>query len=212
MACGWSMKSDDETTPITGAISKRTHHSMTAVDQLRLFVHRADELRQTRLVRTSGLNCDFSFHFDQKSFAYTFPLIDEDDLRSFLLTFRQFVMPGEPVFIRRVHNIACQHITSDELRAAMRGAGKAWSGTLRSCGFALNIHGRAITPEHVLDLYINGHYFHTDEQKRAELNGYGMPDRLLVKTQLLNFLVRATMAIVHTRHILRAALCDGAVS
>jgi hypothetical protein len=74
---------------------------MTAVDQLGLFVHRADELGHTRLVRTSGLSGDFSFHFDQKTFAYKFPLVDEDHLRSFLLTFRQFVMQKEPVFIRR---------------------------------------------------------------------------------------------------------------
>lgn len=185
---------------------------MTPVDQLGLFVCRADELRQTRLVRISGLSGDFSLHFDQKSFAYKFPLVDENDLRSFLLTFRQFVMHKEPVFIRRVHSIAHQHITSDELRAAIREAVQTWSEVLKSCGFALSIHGRAITPEYVLDLYINGHYFHNDEQKRAELNSYGVPDILLVRTQFLNFLVDATMAIAHTRHILRAGLHDGVVS
>jgi hypothetical protein len=186
---------------------------MTPRDQLGVFVHRADELGRTRLVRTSGLSGDFSFHFEaSKGFAYKFPYVDEDDLRSFLLTFRQFVMEKEPVFIRRVHNVAVKHITSDELSEAAREAARGWRDILRSSGITLNIYGRAITPEYVLDLWINGHYFHNDEQKRTELLSYGMPNILLVRNQFLNFLVDATMAIAHTRNILRAALHDGAVS
>jgi hypothetical protein len=46
----------------------------------------------------------------------------------------------------------------------------------------------------------------------AELSSYGMPDILLVKNQFINFLVDATMVVAHTRHILRAALHDEAVS
>lgn len=184
---------------------------MTVTDQLGLFVYRADELRQTRLVRTSGLNGDFSIHCDQRGLVYKFPLVDEDDLRSFLLTFRQFLMQKEPVFIRRVLKVASKHIANARLQAAIGEAASAWKRTLTSCGFSLTIHGHAITPEYVLDLFINGHYFHNDSQKSAELKSYGVPDILLVRNQFLNFLVAATMVIIRTRHILHAALRDGVV-
>ncbi len=184
---------------------------MVTRDQLELFVYRADELRHTRLVRTSSLRGDFSFHFNQKTAAYKFPVVDEDDLRSFLLTFRQFVMKQEPVFIRNIYALAHQHITAERLRAAVDEAARSWRDTLKSCGFALEIRGRRVTPEHALDLFINGHYFHNDEEKRAELLKYGIPDVFLVRNQFLNFLVDATMNIAYTSNVIRAALQDGTV-
>ena len=121
-------------------------------------------------------------------------------------------MNDEPVFVRRIFNLAQRHIQSDELRSRSAENANIWKGILKSCGLKLVIHNQAITPEYALDLYINGQYFHNDERKRAELQRFRMPETLLVKSQFIAFLAEATMVIARVRWILRAALHDGAVS
>lgn len=185
---------------------------MTVVEQFGLFVERADELGRTAIVRKSGLDAGFNLHFDQTGGRYSFRQPDEEHLRSFLLTFRQFVMNDEPVFIRRILALAHQHIQSDELRARATENAQIWKRILKSCGFNLVIRDQQITPEYALDLYINGQYFHNDGRKRAELQRFQMPENLLVKSQFIAFLGDATMVIARVRWILRAALYDGAVS
>lgn len=56
---------------------------------------------------------------------------DEDDLRSFLLTLRQFLMPSEPVFLFRMFNLAHKHLTSEELRTDLAASRKEWASFQR---------------------------------------------------------------------------------
>src|ERR1041385_2597906 len=109
---------------------------MTLVEQFGLFIARVDELGTTALIRRNGLETRFRLHFDNRAgggFAFSQP--DEELLRSFLLTFRQFLMDKEPVFIRRILSLAYRHISSDQLRARVAENSEDWKRILKSCGF-----------------------------------------------------------------------------
>jgi len=84
---------------------------MNPLDQLGLFVDRVEQLRTTRAVR-GGLNSEMSINYHRMhgmQFRLTEP--DEEDIRSFLLTFRQFVSEKEPVFVPSTYNICHKHIS-----------------------------------------------------------------------------------------------------
>ncbi len=50
-------------------------------------------------------------------------------------------------------------------------------------------------PEHIADLWINGHYFHDDSEKAQELRRYVPHNILFVRPEFLNFIVEATRVI-----------------
>jgi hypothetical protein len=55
---------------------------------------------------------------------------DEEELRSFLLTFRKFVSEREDVHLFPIHNMLEPLLTSEELRKYLREARSAWKATL----------------------------------------------------------------------------------
>jgi hypothetical protein len=116
-------------------------------NKLSLFVERATELGNARLLKTGGLRTDWSVTFGPGGTEATTYDPDEDDFRSYLLTFRQFVSDDEPIFVNRVASILWQRITDDEFR----------------------FNGERLRPEGLLDLWINGIYFHNDAAKAEKL-------------------------------------------
>jgi hypothetical protein len=93
---------------------------------------------------------------------------DEEDLRSFLLDFRKLVAPKEPVYVGRVLNAAYRHVSSDDLAARVTEARAGWKRELRgSMGFVVN--DQEIRAETIVDLWINGYYFHDDPDKARRL-------------------------------------------
>src|SRR5437870_11625135 len=80
------------------------------------FLTRARELSDTRLLknwRGTKLTVNYDYLAGLKIQSHQ---PDEEDLRSCLVTLRQFLMDKEPVFILRIYKIAQLHLSSDELR------------------------------------------------------------------------------------------------
>ncbi len=166
-----------------------------------------------RVILNQGLSSDWSFSMGENQptvFRASQP--DEEDLRSYLLTFRKFISPKEPVFIRRIHKLCDQHLTSDELKGQIRDCQQGWKNHCVRGGIKLNIHGHDVRPEHIADLWINGHYFHDDLEKAKELERYMPFSILFVRQQFLHFVIEATRVIGGTGYTVKMALRDGAVS
>ncbi|OQX02664.1 MAG: hypothetical protein BWK80_57430, partial [Desulfobacteraceae bacterium IS3] len=51
---------------------------------------------------------------------------DEDDLRSFLLTFRHFFSQDEPIFLSKILNLCYQHITDNFIKNELIEIRKLW--------------------------------------------------------------------------------------
>ena len=89
---------------------------MTVLDQLGLFRDRAEELKNTRFIK-DGYSPNITIKLDRmEGSRFISKEPNEEDLRSFLLTFRQFVSPKEPVFLNRIYNLCQKAITSEMLR------------------------------------------------------------------------------------------------
>ena len=131
-----------------------------------LYLRKAEELRMEPAVQQGHFNIALSLKFEAGG-----PLTarskepDETLFRSFLMTFRMFVSNDEPVYVNRVHNVLWANIRSDELKGDMQRAAEKWK---RSChvGALQIVTGEGPkAPSHLMDIWINGWYFHNDRRK-----------------------------------------------
>jgi hypothetical protein len=179
-------------------------------DQLECFLHLVERLGQKRLMKTAGLQPEFSFRFHHEHgamFAAREP--DPEDLESYLLPFRQLLLQKEPASLGRINNILAQGLTNDELRSWLDESRQQWKRALQYGGMRLVIRGKEITPEYATDLWINGYYFHTT-QKLEELKNFTGPfEDILVRNRFLNNVYDATMYALNLRNITMIAVREG---
>src|SRR5690606_18069607 len=110
-----------------------------------------------------GFTVGWEYETGQISFGGTQP--DEEDFCSFLVTFRQFIMNNEPINANHIFNLAIRRAKDEHRKQQLNQAREAWKETMkRFRGIKLTINGHDFTPSEVLDLWINGFYFHTDAQ------------------------------------------------
>ena len=64
---------------------------------------------------------------------------------------------------------------------------------------------REWTPEYVLDLWINGVYFHNDEEKRRTLDGLIPEARTLARYAFLDLIVEGVRHIFYVAHLIQYA-------
>lgn len=170
--------------------------SIPMADKFQLYVDRATELTNKRLFREGKLHSitfTVSWEYETGRISFGGTQLDEEDFCSFLLTFRQFIMNDEPINTNHIFNLAIRR-TKDELRKQqLTKARETWKETTkRFRGIKLAINGHDFTPREVLDLWINGFYFHTDPQdieKVKALNSTPFPKmQFLMLVQELTYL------------------------
>lgn len=179
-------------------------------ERFELFLRRAEELVATRLVRTGNLRSSFNL-----SFARDRPLQlsthspDEDDLRSFLVTFRQFTMNNEPVNVRAIHNTLWQRLTGDEIRGHLTAARERYGNALKTGGLAFVFNEHRFSPEEVLDLWINGRYFHSDSRKAKSIDALDPMATLFVRHVFLDVLVEASRYVLFLADVILICRREG---
>jgi len=162
-------------------------------DAFDLFVRRVEELHRTRLVRTGGLRASFNLSAAKnRAVDFSTHSPDEDDLRSFLLTFRQFTLKGEPIEAGRIANQLWQELIGDETRSLLASARERYRAALRTGSLGYVLNGHRFTPEEVLDLWINGRYFHNDTRKAAAIDALDPVSSIFVRHVFLDVLIEAT--------------------
>ena len=184
----------------------------TAHERLELFVRRVDELYDRRLVR-QGMKAEFTINWSAASQVMTHQLTqpDEEDLRSFMLEFRQFISEKEPIFVSKIFNDMLRFLQSDTLKGEIAKAKDAWKDSFHKMGaIAVVIDNKDLTAEYLLDLWINGYFFHNDLEQEAELRRYiATKDILLVRMQLLAVLPGLTQIIGFMGAVAKYALREG---
>ena len=178
-------------------------------DQLELFVARVDELRDTRLL-LKGFHTGFTINWNKISgMQFISRQPDEEDLRSFLLTFRQFVSDKEPVFLNRIYNMSQQYLCELTFRDFLRKSREFWKKSQKNSGMTLISNGKELTPEYVTDLWINGFYFHSDINKINILKRQIPTERILTKQQFYNFITDATRSVLYVGNLVKCSLREG---
>src|SRR5579859_4709174 len=120
------------------ARTKRAARQQSDREILELFLERVDELAHTDLATSGGLSIEHHIRYDKESGLTTeLREPDENDLRAYLLTFRQFISEGEPVFIGRIYNLCARCLTDDELKHKVADARQHWTLAQKYSGMKL---------------------------------------------------------------------------
>ena len=139
-------------------------------EQLELFVERANEIRSLRLVK-NGVNTGLKISWNkEKGLSLSFKDVDEDDLKSFLMTFRHFISKEEPIFIYRIFNICHKRILNDKIKCYLIKSRDHWKSSCQIGHMKFTVNRKVFSPEYITDLFINGYYFHNDKEKRSIIN------------------------------------------
>lgn len=177
-------------------------------DRLELFVARVNELSFRRLIQ-QGMQIEFSYRWDAATQALTHQIIepDEEDLRSFMLLFRQFVSEQEPVFISRIFNDSIRLLTDEDRRQELKKAKDGWNNIFNKSGpFEIVIDSNNLTGEYVLDLWINGSFFHNDEDKARTLVQLTKQPLPLLRMKFLSVLPGLTQVILYVGMVVEDSL------
>jgi hypothetical protein len=186
--------------------------AFSVLEQLELYRYKATELYEQPLIQSEyspGLNINYN---QTEGLRVVFREPDETELRSFLLTFRQFISDKEPVFLNRIYNLCQQHLTSDLLKGHLVDAREAWKQMQKQSGMKLVVDGQELMPERVTRMWINGYYFHTDSEDFRTLQRLQPHTRPLLRYQFLTFVGEATQNVLYVGHIINIALHEGLVA
>ncbi len=170
----------------------------TTRQRFELFVIRAAELENFRLYK-QGMRAEYklSWNVSDGKLIQTAKEPDEEDLRSFLLSFRKFISNDEPIFINKIFNDCELSLSDTAIVAELRQARDEWKRTLKNIGgLQVTVNGQSLTSEYMLDLWINGHYFHDDLVKSAKLEELSKGQILFTRIQLYGALPNLTGIIL----------------
>lgn len=187
-------------------MTKRASGGWLPGERFDLFLNRANELLATRLVRTEGLSLSWQIEFSrQEGVRSTARALDADDFRSFLMVLRPFISDGEPVYVRWVHNALAENLRGDPLVTRLGEARARWHRQAEAGPFAVILNGERLGPEKLLDLYVNGRYFHNDNRKAKTIEALDPLGRMFTEQVVQNFLIETVSYIVELGKLIRLA-------
>jgi hypothetical protein len=177
-------------------------------EKLHLFVRKAQELSETKLAQ-KGIGPGLHYQVDQVSgWSTGLDEPDEDELRSFLVTFRHFISNDEPVFLNSVLNICTIRLISEELKGFIADARKDWANIQRVSRIMLIINGTELPALEVWKIWINGKYFHND-LRYQQLLDQAPPEVLnFLRFNFLSFVDSATHLIAWLHQFVLKALSE----
>jgi hypothetical protein len=138
---------------------------------------------------------------------------DEEHLRSFIMTFRKFLLNDEPANIDRILNICIEFAKPEqkELKHVLQDFKTIWSYQYRTGTIRMTTNSLSLNPAYVLDLWLNGYYIHNkDPEKSKMLNSLLKQDLPSVRIQLLWSLPTLTDTIIRIGAVLSKAVIEEA--
>lgn len=187
-----------------------TFAGYTETEQLGLFLERAEALTETRMLKARELQNKLSIDFDAVSSQMRVDAWrpDDDTVEPFLLRFRHFWGQREPANAKRIASILYNNIEGDCAREQLRRAKEHWRGTQGS-GLGLVINDESYQPEFVMDLMVNGVYFHSDSRLRRKAKELDWLSDQFVRHVMIDYLIAATRYIMFLRSVILISRAQG---
>lgn len=168
---------------------------MSIKQRLELFIEMVDELTERKLLK-KGLKSSLTiFSHEDKGWKIEISWPDEDDLRSYLTSFRHFILKNSPVFLNRIYKLCIKHVKDSKVKQMLERNRKHWLDIHKQGAMGLVYQGKKLTPKYVVDLFIKGKIFHIEGEERAFLKGIPDFQDKLFKHQFIDFLVLANKHI-----------------
>jgi len=167
--------------------------------RLRLFRSRTKDLRSCGLIR--GGPTTVTVHIAGRIPDEVVEGLNEDHLKSFLVTLRQFTLQGETVNFESVCNLIRRSCERQELLPHVDGARARWRDALNS-PIGMSLNGKKYSVEELLKLLLYGGVVHSDLDKSPAVDALSAPVRGLFRL----FLVRQLNSVIRPVVVLDAVI------
>ncbi|MCL4339157.1 hypothetical protein M1271_05705 [Patescibacteria group bacterium] len=161
---------------------------------IELFLTKIEELLSCSLLKSKH-QISFKLNITGNTGLATTTTPDEEQLRSFLLVFRNFYSPREKINFPKISEILERYITNTQIKDNIRKTREVYQNTLDRSPMSLIENEIAVPPKEILRRWMYGFYHHTDEEKRQKIEAWGFAVGL-TKTQFISTLFDLTRCIV----------------
>lgn len=134
-------------------------------EKIELFTHEAIKLqKQPFIEKTKGsIKITQAWDSEKQGYNETFEKFEYNDFVAILLDFRKFISNDEPIFIDFILNVLEKNLIDIEMKDLTRKARKKIN-EFKQKTIALSIGDKSFTYEDIKNMFINGYYFHLDQQ------------------------------------------------
>lgn len=165
-------------------------------DKLAHFIRCVDEMCERRLIKSGKFKrLEFSFHIsrndktNETQIDYNITELDEEDFRSFLLIFRQFILQGEPIFVDYILGVVYKYL-KPEHRSMQQNVSNVWKEAKKGNGKTFFYDGNEkLSPEEIIKLWLYGDFFHGEIDKTSRINAWKEGGLLIMYQKELLFAV-----------------------
>ncbi|MCP5131322.1 MAG: hypothetical protein H6985_17280 [Pseudomonadales bacterium] len=137
---------------------------------LNAYCEKVERLLATKLVASDDCDINGKVRYEkEKGLWFEASLPPEEVIAEFLMAFRFFYLKKEKTFFLRTLNILRKHIANADARSHFDRLKQRWENGLFSSAMSIQLNGEPMTTSLLLDLWLNAHYFHSDEDKSDKL-------------------------------------------
>lgn len=189
---------------------KRKKQDWTLFEKIDLFRKDAEKIRNTKLLKNKGLKANFNIvRGSVHVWEILLEELDEEEFRSFVLNFRNFIRENSPYNLSRIYNILTSPdgLRDEKLKNDVIKAKDSWKADQNLISIKLKLNGEHITPKEITKLYINANYFHPeDKEKREKLDSLDSFHEKLFRHNFYNYIVRAANHVAYLDSIMNKAI------
>jgi len=174
---------------------------MTESDKkiLNLFIEKVEELKGCDLLQASH-KLSFSINISGNQGAATTSLPSEEQLRSFLLVFRNFYSPNEEIHFPKVCRILINNLENEEGKRKVSEVETVYGQILAMSPVSFIEDDTPLTPNEILRRWFYGYYHHTDREKREKVEKWGFVAGL-TKMQFVSTVFDLARCVIWLNHV-----------
>jgi hypothetical protein len=186
---------------------------MEISEQLDLYVRRAEELQNTTIYKSGGLQQTFSISASSEGASFTFQQPEGELFVAFLAIYRHFILRKEPVHLAKVHGVLLDSSTrSPEYQEHLREGWSIYESRRAVGSMHLVMNNEVMTPDEMQDLWINGEYFHNNTQMQKRLAAMDATAKPLARQQFIDCVIADTECIVWLKEMVLQGREDGSLT
>jgi hypothetical protein len=177
------------------------------VEILERYLAQVDQLLAVKGVR-EGLPCNLSMSFDMQKLGgnLTAHLPDDDTLAAVLHRLRSLILQRETASFVNTCAVLGRNITDTSVRTILREKRELFENSDRAQTWVVKSNEVRINAENVLQDWLNGVEYHTDEERRARIEELMRGPEVLVRHALVSMLLNKIDAIRAVDTLVRVLL------
>lgn len=175
---------------------------MEKITTLKLFHRKVDELKETSMLKEET---QIGINFSAKkggNLQIRSSLPNEDKLKSFIMSVRFFLLEKEPTQIYKICSLIVKSEKDDRLKNDVKYVRERMFQILNESPMRFEHNNKVVTPNEIIKLWFNAHYFHCDVEQDKRLNELLRILGPFIKYFLIGPLFELAKLIIHLDNII----------